>query len=68
MRLIARVTEPEPVQRILLHVGEPTTPPPISPSRSPPIWDTVDWDQTPAYDPETGEPAPEFELDQSVTW
>ena len=30
MRLIAAVTEPEPVRRILLHVGEPTTPPPIS--------------------------------------
>ena len=42
MRLIAAVTQPEPVRRILLHVGEPTTPPPISPARSPPLRDTVE--------------------------
>jgi hypothetical protein len=45
MRLIAAVTEPEPVRRILLHVGAPNNPPPISPARSPPQWDTVDWNQ-----------------------
>jgi hypothetical protein len=42
MRLIACVTEPEPVQRILLHIGEPATPPPISPARSPPVGDAFD--------------------------
>jgi hypothetical protein len=35
LRPIAAVTEPEPVRRILLHVGEPPLPPPISPARSP---------------------------------
>jgi hypothetical protein len=40
MPLIAAVTEPEPVRRILLHVGEPTTPPSNSPARSPPPRDT----------------------------
>ena len=67
MRLIAAVTEPEPVRRILLHVGEPTTPPPISPARSPPLWDTVDWDQTPSDAPENGEPAPEFHKSSGQT-
>jgi len=68
MRLIAFITEAEPLQRILLHVGEPTTPPPISPARSPPLWDTVDWNQTPVADPENGEPSPDFEFDQTVSW
>ena len=68
MRLMAAVTERAPVQRILLHVGEPTTPPPISPARSPPLWDTVDWDQTPVADPENGKLAPEFQFDQTVSW
>ena len=35
MRLIAAVTEREPVQRILRHIGEPAFPPPISPARFP---------------------------------
>ena len=43
LQLITAVTDPEPVRRILLHVGEPTIPPPISPARSPPLWDSVDW-------------------------
>ena len=64
--LIAAVTEREPVQRIRRHPGEP--PPPVSPARSPPRWDTVDWNQTPADAPENGEPAPEFEFDQTVSW
>jgi len=54
MRLIACVTEAEPVHWILNHVAGATIPPPISPARSPPLWDTVDWDQTSAYDTEKG--------------
>lgn len=61
MRLIACVNEPEPVQRILLHIGEPAIPPPISPARSPAVWDTTDWSQTPASGSAMGEPAPEFQ-------
>lgn len=68
MRLIAFVTESEPVKRILTHVGEPNTPPPISPARSPPLRDHFDWDQFPAFDPEWGEPAPEFQFDQTIRW
>jgi hypothetical protein len=68
MRLIAFVTEAEPVRRILTHLGEPTTPPPISPARSPPLGETFDWDQAPALDPADAEPAPEFDFDQTVSW
>ena len=68
MRLIAWVTEPAPVHRILLHIGEPATSPPISPARSPPGGASCDWDQTYANDPEPAEPAPEFEYDQTVSW
>ena len=66
MRLIAFITEPEPVHRILLHLGEPAIPPPISPARSPPVAAAFDWDQSSANDPDLGEPAPEFEFDQTV--
>ncbi len=68
MRLIAAVTEREPVQRILRHIAEPPLPPPVSPACSPPLWDTVDWDQSPGQDPEADEPAPEFAFDQTVSW
>jgi hypothetical protein len=68
MRLIAFITEPAPVQRVLLHIGEPAAPPPISPARSPPVAEIFDWDQSAVHDPERGEPAPEFEFDQAVSW
>jgi hypothetical protein len=68
MRLMAFVTEPEPLKRILRYIGEPPVPPPISPARSPPEWDTSDRVQTPAFDSTTGEPAPEFQFDQTVDW
>ena len=68
MRLIACVTEAEPVQRILLHIGEPATPPPISPARSPPVTEFFDWDQSTVHEAERGEPAPEFDFDQTVSW
>ncbi|MGH8550098.1 MAG: hypothetical protein ACRERU_16145 [Methylococcales bacterium] len=68
MRLIAFVTEAEPVKRILAWVGEPAMPPPISPARARPVWDTFEGDQTTAFDSAMGEPAPEFEFDQTVGW
>jgi hypothetical protein len=39
IRLIAFITEPEPIRKILTHLGEPLEPPPISPARGPP----TDW-------------------------
>jgi len=39
IRLIAFITEPGPIRRVLAHLGEPLEPPPVSPARGPPI----DW-------------------------
>ncbi|NBT14699.1 MAG: hypothetical protein EBS56_14195, partial [Planctomycetia bacterium] len=39
IRLIAFITEPGPIRKILTHLGEPLEPPPISPARGPP----ADW-------------------------
>ena len=39
IRLIAFITDPEPIRKILTHLGEPLEPPPVSPARGPP----TDW-------------------------
>jgi hypothetical protein len=39
IRLIASITEPGPIRKILTHLGEPLEPPPVSPARGPP----TDW-------------------------
>ncbi len=41
-RLIAFITDPAPIRKILLHLGEPLEPPPLAPARRPPItWDEL---------------------------
>ena len=42
MRIIAFVTATAQVQRILKHIGEPSTPPRIAPARGPPLWEEDD--------------------------
>ena len=39
IRLIAFITQPGPIRKILTHLGEPLEPPPVSPARGPP----TDW-------------------------
>jgi hypothetical protein len=39
IRLIAFITEPGPIRKILTHSGEPLEPPPVAPARGPP----TDW-------------------------
>ncbi len=39
VRLIAFITEPGPIRKILTHLSEPLEPPPVSPARGPP----TDW-------------------------
>jgi len=39
IRLIAFITDPRPIRKILTHLGEPLEPPPVSPARGPP----TDW-------------------------
>lgn len=72
MRILAFLTEPEPVDAILCHLGLPATPPPLAPARGPPQHDLgfdadpgFDIDQTPAYDLTEPEPLPDFHFDQS---
>ncbi len=56
MRIIAFITEAAPVEQILLALGEPPRPPPISPARGPPAWDEApeparDWDRVAQPEP-----------------
>ena len=39
VRLIAFITDPRPIRKILTHLGEPLRSPPVSPARGPP----TDW-------------------------
>jgi len=65
MRIIAFVTESHSVQRILDRIGEPSTPPAISPCRGPPQWEeTVE----PVFLDEGVQPEPEYPVDQIVSW
>jgi len=67
-RRAAVLIPPPRKQRILLHVGEPATPPRIAPARAPPDWFEADFDQTDRTESEQAEPVPEFEFDQTVSW
>jgi hypothetical protein len=67
-RIIAFITEAAPVEQILLALGEPPRPPPISPARGPPAWDEApepasDWDLVAQPEPEL-----KLEFDQRITW
>ena len=73
MRLIAFITEGVQIRKILDHIGVDPDPPHISPARGPPLWDDCDtqtddgvhmepdWDLAP-------QAAPDFEVDQRVSW
>ncbi len=73
MHLVAFVTDPFSLRRILSHLGEPVRPPELHPARGPPGLEfDLDvehgFDPTPSYDPATPEPVPEFEMDQTRSW
>jgi hypothetical protein len=65
MRVLAFITEPPTVRAILLHMGLPQRPPPLTPARGPPQSE-IDFDQSPDFDPQDGDPGPDFDFDQSV--
>ncbi len=67
IQLIAFVTDPHSIRRILEHLGEPTQPPPLSQPRGPPEW-AQPIDQTAPFDPAAGQPEPAFEFDQTISW
>ncbi len=67
MRIIAFITDASTIRDILVHLGEPTTPPRIAPARGPPLWAATDAEHDPAADPLL-QPAPAFEFDQRIAW
>lgn len=84
LTFISFLTDPEPITRILAHIGEPTSPPLIHPARGPPQAEfdpggpepedlareylPGDLDQTPEFDPAEPEPAPDHDFDQTRGW
>lgn len=68
LKIVAFLTEADPIRRLLSHIGEPAKPPRTTPARAPPDWLEADFDQTTANDSEAVEPVPEFEFDQTVSW
>ena len=66
MRIIAFITDAPTVRDILVHLGEPITPPTVAPARGPPLWELP-----PAGQREIdrqARPAPDYEFDQRVAW
>lgn len=75
MRIIAFITHSADIRHILDHIGADSEPPRISPARGPPLWDDCsdaqmddeaqteppDWDLA-------AQPAPDFEVDQRISW
>ena len=74
MRIIAFITQSADIRQILDHIGVESEPPKISPARGPPLWEDCcdaqvgegtqvepDWDLA-------AQPAPDYEVDQRITW
>jgi len=66
MRLVAFITERQPIKKILTYIGEPSEPPKISEARGPPDYDEVD--QRLAYESIDSEASIEEAFDQSKLW
>jgi hypothetical protein len=62
-RVLAFLTDPPTVRAVLVHLGLPDRPPPLSPARGPPQAE-IDLGQTPDFDPAQGDPGPDFDFDQ----
>jgi hypothetical protein len=73
MRIIAFITYSADIRQILEHIGEAAEPPHITPARGPPLWDGCDVpmgdgvEVEPDWD-EAAQMAPDFEVDQRVSW
>jgi hypothetical protein len=66
LRIIAFITKAVMVRDILIHLGEPITPPPIAPARGPPLWE-MQGTRPGAIDP-PAQPAPDYPFDQRIAW
>ena len=73
MRIIAFITHSADIRHILEHIGAQTKPPRITPARGPPLWDDGDAQAGEAVEPaldwdEAAQTAPDFEVDQRLSW
>ena len=73
MRIIAFITHSADIGHILEHIGAQTKPPRITPARGPPLWDGADAQAGEAVEPvpdwdAAAQTAPDFEVDQRVSW
>jgi hypothetical protein len=73
MRIIAFITHSADSRRILDHIGVESEPPKISPARGPPLWDECDAHSSEGTQIEpdwdlAAQPAPDYEVDQRITW
>ena len=73
MRLIAFITKGMQIRKILDHIGVDSKPPHIFPARGPPLWDDCDeqMDDGAQIEPDwdlAAQPAPDFEVDQRISW
>ena len=66
MAIIAFVTEPAQVSRVLAHIGEPVRAPPLAPARVAADW-ADDARMREEIDP-GAQPMPEYDFDQRVSW
>ena len=67
MRIVAFITQADPVARGLNHIGEPAEPPRISPARRPPAWGDPPVEAVPDWDA-LAQLQPEYVFDQRVQW
>ena len=73
MRIIAFITHSADIRQMLVSLGVPAEPPCISPARGPPLWEDCDAQvgEAAQVDPDwdlAAQPAPDYEVDQRVTW
>ena len=55
--------------KILDHIGEPSTPPPLATARGPPGSDSEETTrEDPSWGPPPVDPEPDYDHDQSVSW
>ncbi len=65
MQVIAVIQDKPVIYKILTSIGEVIEPPVLSPARGPPSW--IDYNQDELTD-DNGQPIPEYEFNQCVSW